>query len=332
MSSAAKGWQESSATSAPRRSWAVHEADRRPRRPARPRPRRRTGGRGAAPGGGVGALHRGRLRRRDRLELLRRGREDLLACGCCAPASRSTPAVAASAKPFDLDVGPGPDGAPVVVYSRAGDIFQYDPATGLEQPLAEVNTAGVERDPSIHRSALGFVREVRRKPVVYLRRDGNTRRQPRPRFKETLGVDGLELSARGLFVTYRTDIVPTCCTRATLYRVAGGKLHHVFYVGSGGANFGQIVTPTVSGRSIYFGAHEQGLRPGQPLLPLRPALAQAVRRARDEPRAVADLARRPLPDEPRDHDRRHRAPGHGPDPLHPRHAGGPAPHAPLSLR
>ena len=168
------------------------------------------------------------------------------------------PAVAASAKALDLDVGPGPDGAPVVVYSRAGDIFQYDPATGLEQPLAEVNTAGVERDPSIHRSALGFVREVRRKPVVYLRRDGNTRRQPRPRFKETLGVDGLELSARGLFVTYRTDIVPTCCTRATLYRVAGGKLHHVFYVSSGGANFGQIVSPFVFRRSIFFGRTNQG--------------------------------------------------------------------------
>ena len=168
------------------------------------------------------------------------------------------PAVPASAKALDLDVGPGPDGAPVVVYSRAGDIFQYDPATGLEQPLAEVNTAGVERDPSIHRSALGFVREVRRKPVVYLRRDGNTRRQPRPRFKETLGVDGLELSARGLFVTYRTDIVPTCCTRATLYRVAGGKLHHVFYVGSGGANFGQLVSPFVYRRSIFFGRTNQG--------------------------------------------------------------------------
>ena len=169
------------------------------------------------------------------------------------------PAVATAAKPLDLDVGPGPDGAPVVVYSRAGDIFQYDPATGLEQPLAEVNTAAVERSPSIHRSALGFVREVRRKkPVVYLRRDGNTRRQPRPRFKETLGVDGLELSARGLFVTYRTDIVPTCCSRATLYRVAGGKLHHVFSVGSGGANFGQIVSPTVLRRSIFFGRTNQG--------------------------------------------------------------------------
>ena len=45
-------------------------------------------------------------------------------------------------------------------------------------------------------------------------------------------------------------------------------------------------------------AHERGLRPGQQVLPLRPALAQAVRRAGHEPCAVTDLARRPLPDEP----------------------------------
>ena len=175
------------------------------------------------------------------------------------------PAVAASAKSLDLDVGPGPDGAPVVVYSRAGDIFQYDPATGLEQPLAEVNTAGVERNPSIHRSALGFVREVHRRPVVYLRSDGNTRRQPRPRYKRELGVEDVELSARGLFLVYRTDIVPTCCSRATLYRVAGGKLRHVFAVGSGGANFGQIVSPTVYKRSVYFGRTNNGSGQGNTL-------------------------------------------------------------------
>ena len=168
------------------------------------------------------------------------------------------PAVASSPAAFDLDVGPGPDGAPLVVYARAGDLFQYDPATGLEQPLAEVNTRGVERSPSIYRDALGFVRDVHRRPVVYLRKGGDTRRQPRPRYKRTLRVDGLELSARGLFVIYRTDIVPTCCTRATLYRVIGGRLRHVFVVGSGGANFGQIVSPTVFGRSIYFGRTNDG--------------------------------------------------------------------------
>ncbi len=176
-----------------------------------------------------------------------------------------SPAVETSSKPFDLDVGPGPNGAPLVVYARHGDLFQFDPAEGLEQPLAEVNTKGIESAPSLHRSALAFVRQVHRKPVVYLHKGGDTRRQPRPRFKNTLAVDGLELSARGLFVTYRTDIVPTCCTRATLYRVARGKLRRVFWVGSGGANFGQIVTPTVFGHDIFFGRTNNGSGQGNNL-------------------------------------------------------------------
>lgn len=168
------------------------------------------------------------------------------------------PAVDASPAPFGLDVSPGPDGAPLVVYSRRGDIFQYDPASGLENPLAEVNTPGTELHPSLYRNALGFVRRVSGKPVLYLRSGGDTRRQPRPRFKETLAIEDVELSARGLFVVYRTDIVRTCCTSATLYRVAGKRLRHIFAVGSGGANFGQLVTPGVVGRSIYFARTNQG--------------------------------------------------------------------------
>ena len=90
------------------------------------------------------------------------------------------------------------------------------------------------------------------------RRAGTRERQPRPRFKRTLAIEDVELSARGLFVVYRTDVVHTCCTRATLYRVAGRRLRHVFAVGSGGANFGQLVTPNVSGRSVYFARTNDG--------------------------------------------------------------------------
>jgi hypothetical protein len=171
----------------------------------------------------------------------------------------TTPAVDASPTVLDLDVGPGPDGAPLVVYSRRGDIFQYDPASGLEQPLAEVNTPGTELHPSIHRSALGFVRRVSGKPVLYRRAGGDTKRQPRPRFKRTLAIEDVELSGRGLFVVYRTDIPQgSCCTSATLYRVRGKKLRHVFVVGSGGANFGQLLTPAISGRSVYFARTNEG--------------------------------------------------------------------------
>ena len=179
-----------------------------------------------------------------------------------------TAAVAPSADPLDLDVGPGPNGAPLVVYSRRGDLYQFDPATGAEQPLAEVNTKGTEVHPSIRRGALAFVRTPRgrkARPTLYLRQGGTTRKQPRPRFKETLAIEDVELSPRGLLVVYRTDIVPTCCTRAVLYKVEGKKLRHIFYVGSGGANFGQLVTPSVEGRSIYFARTNDGSGQGNNL-------------------------------------------------------------------
>src|SRR3954452_17699359 len=168
------------------------------------------------------------------------------------------PAVSPAADDLDVDVGPGPDGRPLVVYERLGDLFQYDPARGREQPLAEVNTPGIERSPSLHRDALAFVREIHGRPVVYLRRDGTTRRQPRPRYRRTLGVKSVELVSRGVFVVYRTDIVPTCCTRATLYRIVGGRLRHVFAAPSGGANLGRIVSPSLLGRNVYFGRTNEG--------------------------------------------------------------------------
>jgi hypothetical protein len=179
-----------------------------------------------------------------------------------------TAAVAASKQPFDLDVGPGPGGAPLVVYSRKGDLFQFDPTTRLEQPLAEVNTPGNEVHPSIDGAALAFVRTARghkAKPALYLRKGGDTRKQARPKFKRTLAIEDVELSGRGLFAVYRTDIVPTCCTRAVLYRVTAKTLHRVFAVGSGGANFGQLVTPSVFGRSIYFARTNEGSGQGNNL-------------------------------------------------------------------
>ena len=163
-------------------------------------------------------------------------------------------AAAPSPEPFDLDVGPGPDGAPLVVYSRAGDLFRLDPSTGAETPIAEVNTARAERMPSVHRQGLAFARGAR----VYLRRDGATRRQRRPRFGDVIEVESVELGSRGLFVVYRTDLVPTCCTKATLYRIAGGRLRHVFSVTSGGANLGLIVSPSLVGRSVFFGRTNTG--------------------------------------------------------------------------
>lgn len=168
---------------------------------------------------------------------------------------------------FDLDVGPGEDGSPVVVYSRNGEIWRYDVATATERKVPSVSSPHwLETQPSIHGARIAFVRnrpgasKQRPRPLVYV---GSTsqaasKRQPTPPYKRTVSVEGVELTARGLLVVWRTDIVPTCCSRATLYRVKNNRLQHIFYVGSGGANFGQLLTPSVSGLDVYFGRTNTG--------------------------------------------------------------------------
>ena len=224
--------------------------------------------------------------------------------------SRSTPAVEPSGKPFDLDVGPGPDGAPLVVYARAGDLFQFDPATGARAAARRGQHARHRAQPEHppQRARASSARSTAGRSSTSAGR--RTRAASRARASsETLGVDGLELSARGLFVTYRTDIVPTCCTPGdALPRRRRQAAATSSPSAAAARTSARSSRPTVVRPQHLLRPHEPGLRPGQPLLPLRPALAQAVRRARHEPRAVADLARRPLPDEPRDRDRRHRAP------------------------
>ena len=169
--------------------------------------------------------------------------------------------VAPSRTAFDLDVGPGPDGKPLVVYARNGDLFQFDGAT--ESPLAEVNSSQRESQPSIHRDALAFARSrgSRDTPVLYERSGGDTRRRPRPR--RATALEGVELSARGLFAVWRVPRARAFGSQAILFRVRGSGLQHIFRVGSGGANFGRLLSPSVAGSSVYFGRTNAGSGQGQ---------------------------------------------------------------------
>jgi len=106
--------------------------------------------------------------------------------------------------PFDVDLGPGPDGDPVAVYSRcrtegaaggfniasylAGrgcDIYMYDFEAGRERRVAEVSSpGGSEAWPTIWRSKLAFARAYDNKrnyPYIYVKdlsSDRGSRRLP----------------------------------------------------------------------------------------------------------------------------------------------------------
>jgi hypothetical protein len=78
--------------------------------------------------------------------------------------------VAAQPEPFDLDVGPGPDGTPTLVYSRCPtattgcDLYRYSFATATEAPIAGSNSSSEEVAPSIWKDTIAFARTRSRVP------------------------------------------------------------------------------------------------------------------------------------------------------------------------
>ena len=59
---------------------------------------------------------------------------------------------------FDIDLGTDGDGATVAVYTRGGDIYRLDVATGREAKVTKLSTPRIERDPTIQRGAIAFIR------------------------------------------------------------------------------------------------------------------------------------------------------------------------------
>jgi len=99
--------------------------------------------------------------------------------------------VAASAVPFDADVGPGTSGLPTVVYSRCGvtpipdapprdcDVFSVELGGGRERRLAVSTTRFSEFAPAIWGNKLAFGRQARRQrkaDILLARGDSRFRR------------------------------------------------------------------------------------------------------------------------------------------------------------
>jgi hypothetical protein len=60
--------------------------------------------------------------------------------------------IAPSRLPFDVDLGPGPDGSTVAAYSRGGRVYLYDFGSGRERPLGRRG-----RLPSVWRGRIAWV-------------------------------------------------------------------------------------------------------------------------------------------------------------------------------
>jgi hypothetical protein len=201
---------------------------------------------------------------------------------------RSTVPVAPREAPFDVDLGPGPDGGVVAAYSRCRqeheqpsrargcDLYTYSFATGREQKLAGASTdQASEFLPSVWRDEVAFARVYEQRegrrgtlPHLYVRplttaRSATSKRQPGGSRGRT-GLPGpVALDLYGRRLSFVWEYVPANAG-AVRYRselrldTVGGGHMVVDRVGSGGASSNRMLGPTGADGRIYFGTLSVG--------------------------------------------------------------------------
>jgi len=81
--------------------------------------------------------------------------------------------VPVSARPYDPDLGPGPEKGRAVVYARGGDLYRYDVGAAAETRL-DVSSGETEIAPSIFGETLAFSRTTGSRPGLYVQRPGRS--------------------------------------------------------------------------------------------------------------------------------------------------------------
>lgn len=185
-----------------------------------------------------------------------------------------TVAVAAQTAPFDVDVGPGEDRSPTLVYSRCAtqtlsqrrgcDLYRYSLDAGSESKLAGANSAHAsEIAPTIWRGRIAWARisdtAKTRRPPVYTRALGasaSTRSRRLGRFRLRLcggdgcRIDELELRGRRLAVLYRYP-GPVCGNGRILLGSLGGRVIRIANT-TCGLNGQTFVGLSFDARNLYF--------------------------------------------------------------------------------
>jgi hypothetical protein len=151
-----------------------------------------------------------------------------------------------SGTPFDIDLGTNRSGATYAVYTRNGDIYRLNVATGAEAKVAKLSSPTLaERDPTIQRGEIAFVR--------------------RNAGRDELRIGNTTSASRGsrLLVRKRSILKPELGAKHIMYVVTGpgpisdegaqflrirnlrtGADRQVYRAVSGGANAANITRPT----------------------------------------------------------------------------------------
>lgn len=164
---------------------------------------------------------------------------------------------------FDADLGPGPDGGLVAVYSRcrrareACDLHLYDFDRGRERRLGGVSTAGAsEYLPSVWRGRVAFVRRAGRRPpelhVASLTGAAPQRVPGGPLGDGGLaGPTGIDLYGRRVAFTWESVVGEDYVTAELRLATLGGPSRRLDRITSGALSIAEYFGPTFDRGRLY---------------------------------------------------------------------------------
>jgi hypothetical protein len=142
--------------------------------------------------------------------------------------------------PFDIDLGTNRSGSTYAVYTRDGDIYRLNVATGVETKITKLSSPTLaERDPSIQRGQIAFVR--RDGGFDQLRVGDTTSGSKGSRFLvKKRSILGAELAIKQVAYVEQSGGSEVVHVR----NIATGHDQAIYRATSGGANFASVTRPT----------------------------------------------------------------------------------------
>jgi len=159
-----------------------------------------------------------------------------------------------SGTPFDVDLGTNRSGATYAVYTRDGDIYRLNVATGSEVKIDKLSSPALaERDPTIQRGEIAFIRRNAGRDELRIGNTTGASKGSRLLVRKRTIV-GAELGATHIaYIT--TGPGPISDEGARFVRIRNlrtGADRQVYRAVSGGANAAGVTRPTYVGAPAGF--------------------------------------------------------------------------------
>lgn len=145
---------------------------------------------------------------------------------------------------FDLDLGTNRSGALYAVYSRKGDLYRMRVATGEETKLTTLSDPiADERDPSIQRGRIAFVRRVKGRDQIRIG-DTTSGAKGTRLVRSAAVVRSVELGIQHLAYVVGVPSAEFGQSKVHIRNIRTGRDSTVYVATSGGANAANVTKPS----------------------------------------------------------------------------------------